>query len=467
MRTRSRLLAAGMATLVGCSGDATGPAPQTGRLVNGVRTAGTTSLLVIPALFAGSTASSITPRMLQERLFDGPSSAGTLPGYFHEISGGRFVLRGVVTPWVRTNVSTTASGSGVEGFSQMQDHAIQALRAVDPSVNFGRFDNDGADGVPNSGDDDGIVDGGVLILTSESARVCGTNVGLWPHTSPLLARNTVGNLFQVQDRTPAGYGIIVKAFAVQSASSCVPGTVTGIGVTAHELMHLFFQVPDMYGLGATSETQLAGARFWRTGCWDVMAAGSGWGCGTLPFPDLQMPVHPNPWVKGLVDWVEADTLDWVRDTVVTLRPAALGGRTVRLLIDAQEYFELEYRQRLSYDANLPGSGLLIYHVKHDRAPTPPTCVAFCTQPPLLIEADANDGLLLTMDAGGNKGEASDAFGVLGHTEFSAETDPPAAGANGLLTTLRVSEIQIDEAARVARFRISTLAAPAASRNRPR
>src|SRR6185369_14756958 len=95
----------GLAIASGCGSDATGPSHgQTGRVVNGVRTAGTTSMLVIPALFASSTASAVTQRDLQQRFFDGPSQGGTLAAYFREVSGDRFTLRGTVTPWVHTQV---------------------------------------------------------------------------------------------------------------------------------------------------------------------------------------------------------------------------------------------------------------------------------------------------------------------------------------------------------------------------
>jgi hypothetical protein len=39
---------------------------------------------------------------------------------------------------------------------------------------FGHYDNNGPDGVPNSGDDDGIVDGGVVILNSDRNTTCDT-----------------------------------------------------------------------------------------------------------------------------------------------------------------------------------------------------------------------------------------------------------------------------------------------------
>jgi immune inhibitor A len=443
-----------MPVILGCEGDASAPAsPPISPVVNGVRTIGTTSILAIPALFAESQAPTVTPAQLRERYFDGPSSAGTLTEFFREASGQRFTLRGVVVPWVRTTVRSTDSGVGVEGDDREVDHVIEAIRAADATVQFGQFDNDVHDGKPNIGDDDGIVDGGVMIVMAEPGRHCGaSSSGWWPHVATLRTRATDG-VFRVADRTPSGTQIAVKAYVVVPAVACAGG-LTGVAVAAHELMHLLFQAPEMYSIGALSERQPNGARLWRIGCWDVMSAGSGWGCGVGPTKDLATPTHPNPWVKETLGWVRSDTIGPVSDTTITLRPAADGGRTARFLIKPGEYFEVEYRQRTGYDRNVPASGVLIYHVDMARGTTPPTCQVWCTQPPLLVEADDNNGLLRTMDEGGNRGEAGDAFGLFGHDRFDATTAPPARADDGSPVTLRVSNIVIDEGARIARMRVS-------------
>jgi immune inhibitor A len=246
----------------------------------------------------------------------------------------------------------------------------------------------------------------------------------------------------------------VKAYIIVSAVTCDAGELTGIGIPAHELMHMFFAIPDMYGIGAQQETQLNGARFWRTGCWDVMSAGSGWGCGAGPSADHLTPTHPNPWVRETVHWLRSDTISSADDTTITLGAVAAGGRTARFLVGPGEFFELEYRQRMGFDSNIPASGVLLYHVNSTRPRTPPTCLAFCFQPPILIEADSNNGLLRTLDEGGNRGEAGDAFGVAGRTTFSSIDTPSMIIPDPSATRLRILDVQIDEAAKVARVRVA-------------
>src|SRR2546425_13263502 len=64
----------------------------------------------------------------------------------------------------------------------MQAGFRQALARVDNQVDFGRFDNDGPDGIPNSSDDDGYVD---MIMFAHATRdgACGgsSNNHIWSH----------------------------------------------------------------------------------------------------------------------------------------------------------------------------------------------------------------------------------------------------------------------------------------------
>jgi len=44
------------------------------------------------------------------------------------------------------------------------------LRKADADIDFARFDNDGPDGVPDSGDDDGVVDAVFIAMSSVPAN---------------------------------------------------------------------------------------------------------------------------------------------------------------------------------------------------------------------------------------------------------------------------------------------------------
>src|SRR4030095_3202975 len=70
--------------------------------------------------------------------------------------------------------------------------------------------------------------------------------------------------------------ITVGGYVAQGTLKC--GTDVGPNGLAHELAHLLFGLPDLYHV-VGGGTQIWEGRRWVMGCWELMAAGSGWGCG--------------------------------------------------------------------------------------------------------------------------------------------------------------------------------------------
>ena len=141
-------------------------------------------ILVVQALFVDSPEPAFSSAEIQRSLFEGPSANGTVTEYYTEVSGGLFTVGGQVLPWARTalTISETVGASfGLGEDARTGDYLIQALNAVDDSVDLGLFDNDGPDGVPNSGDDDGFVDA-LAFQFLETSASCG-GPAIWPHRS--------------------------------------------------------------------------------------------------------------------------------------------------------------------------------------------------------------------------------------------------------------------------------------------
>ena len=130
----------------------------------------------------------------------GGGGPNTLRTYYEEMSDGRFHLTGNVMGWAHLNApetnytggtSCTGNGFGTTNCNgiwsaaavfAMQNGFREALAQVDALVDFGQFDNDGPDGNPNSGDDDGYVD---MIMFAHPTRdgACGGsgNNHIWSH----------------------------------------------------------------------------------------------------------------------------------------------------------------------------------------------------------------------------------------------------------------------------------------------
>jgi hypothetical protein len=96
-------------------------------------------------------------------LFD-ENVPGSVTHFYREMSRGQFYLNGSVQPnWYSARSPSSAYVQPAGSFTDMTREIIQA---VDDDIDLGRYDNDGPDGLPNSGDDDGYVDFLFIVVRS-------------------------------------------------------------------------------------------------------------------------------------------------------------------------------------------------------------------------------------------------------------------------------------------------------------
>ena len=414
---------------------------------NGVRLFGTSRVLVIPARFSGGAPTPLTSAELQAQLFGG-SSGGPVNQAFSLASGGGFTLRGEVTSWVQTTVASTMTGPGIQTPSAQEDYVFEALRGVEDELDFGRFDNDGPDGFPNSGDDDGVVDGGIAVLNSELNRYCNGGTGLGPHPFARSFWRINGQRYKTSDSSARGGVIEVGGYILMSATGC-GGQNVGAHVLAHELGHLFFGLPDIYHpVGGQGEVWAT--RRWVAGCFELMAAGS-WGCGTgAPTLDYRFNTL-GAWPRAALGWVTPTEVNPNSDVTYDLHPTGRGGTVLRVPITSDEYLLIEYRENAPGDGKIPANGVLIFHVAESLPLFPPTL-----QSPYrmsLIEADDDSAMFRTEQQGGNRGTAGDAFGIT-RTSFRPGEHSRAKAVDGTPLPFQIGEVSIDAAAHRARLRIS-------------
>lgn len=416
---------------------------------------GTLPLAVIPALFADSGDPPVAARSLQAVLFDGPAEHGTLTDYYLEASGGRFRVTGRVASWVRTSltrIEVVGASYGLGEDARTGDFLIQALAAADPELDFRQFDNDGPDGIPNSGDDDGFVDA-VAFEFAEVAASCG-GPGIWPHRARISG--WTGAPYATGDLRADSTPVRVNDYIIQSAVRCSDSTQVQTAATiAHELGHVL-GLPDLYHpVGGILPAQ----RRWVLGCWALMAAGS-WGCGDgASSAHALRPTHLSAWSKERLGWITLAAVGPVREQEFTLDPVELSGRGLRVPIAGEEYFLVEHRARTGFDLELPATGVLIYHVD-PAAPFRPCATCPRIYRVSLEEADGNGALLRTAQEGGNRGEGGDAFAALRPQEsFSNVTVPSTRSNQDSITTVTFHAIEWDGAGR-ARIVLSTAETPA-------
>ena len=142
-------------------------------------------------------------------------------------------------------------------------------------------------------------------------------------------------------------GVTVDGFIVMPEYVYSPGDST-FGVFAHEYGH-GLGLPDLYDYDYSS---------WGVGNWSLMAFGSWSGS-----PAGSSPSHLDAWSKSELGWITPTTPAFpAPGTSIANAEQNPVAYRIPVVGPATEYFIVENRQLVGFDANLPGSGLLIYHI---------------------------------------------------------------------------------------------------------
>lgn len=326
----------------------------------GLQSKGVVRALTVFARFRDEDGSEAPPDFAN-RLFDA-NLPGSLTHFYGEMSRGQFHLTGTSLPRVYTSRDASPSylaNSGSRG--QFGRFVREILVAVDADTDLSLYDNDGADGLPNSGDDDGYVDFLFVVARSTPAGfILGQATG--------IAGLGLTEDFVSSDRGTSGNFIRVRGDGRQEGTGGVlqqGGFFTeAVGSMAHEFGHVL-GLPDLFdtdinssGDGLVPAEDSAGI-----GYWGLMGHGArGWDDRGGPTPFCA-------WSLEQLGWIGVDNENLV---VVTgeLRDATLadvntGGKVYRLpTAMPRVYYLVEYRARGAsfYERDLPGEGVLIWRV---------------------------------------------------------------------------------------------------------
>jgi len=385
---------------------------------------------------------SSTAAHFREMLFG--SDEGSMRSYFLETSYGAFDLRGTVLGWYRSQALyddivdlTVICGQDSDYGLDTTDGAIdpaksdyplnvwgivaEAVALADGDVDFSAYDNDGPDGVPDSGDDDGYVDFLLVIhprFGAEDYR--GSCNDIWSLQSNLESYE--------HTRGTTADGVGIGPFVI------VP-ELGQIGVFAHEVCHLL-GLPDLYN-SKTGEPIVGDYCLMDTGAW-----------GGPQFASGSVPAHLSAPMKYFLGWIEPTSIclgcESEGAVAAVVQPSETwktqsayeilgnpGGMDWNLEGTGDgEYFLVENRHRsLGYfDSYLPGAGLLIWKVDESR----PDNNSSLTRLAEVIQADGD---------GSSSGSAADFWpGTLYKTEFTPDTDPPSDLSGGRFSGVSIENI---------------------------
>ncbi len=381
--------------------------------------AGRFALLVIPVDFADARLpDNWDSQALSNRLV--PDAGETLHNYFRIASGGRLDLDITLAPVVHLlETRRLYSDRYYNLFTRTRKMATEALTSVrDRGVAFRRFDNDGPDGVAGTADDDGFVDG-VLILHAGVGNENDPDEGLIQALQ-----------FYLEDPV-VSQGVAASFYAVASLHS-------GPGIWAHETAHLL-GLEDRYDplLHPVGESEVRSRG--GLGRYSLMGSGA-WGTG-----DGYGAALPDAYSAAQVGWYRVRNLVGTAGGLDSLQAGVHSGEVARVWTNSEigsEFFLLETRDPDSgapFDADVPGGHLLIYHIDEtvpEGSWRDEAGGAYHLRV-RLVEADAD----LALEKGIDHGRAEDLFpGPLGRSHFGRATTPSSASYYGVGSNIDLTEI---------------------------
>ncbi len=237
----------------------------------------------------------------------------------------------VVGPFTAAKNASYYGSNDDNGDDKHPDELIvEAVKAADAEVNFQDYD----------WDNDGEVDQVFILYAGKGEADGGSASTIWPHMYYLSA---TGKQLTLD-------GVLIDTYACSNEVDS-SGSIEGIGCFCHEFSHCM-GFPDFY------DTSYSG---WHgTGSYDLMCSGSYNG-------NTFQPSGYNAYEKWMSGWLEPKVLT-TDVKVENLKPISDGGDAYILYNsgNSNEYYIIENRQKVGWDASLSGRGLSFIHVDFDK-----------------------------------------------------------------------------------------------------
>ena len=356
------------------------------------------------------------------------NNESSVRGYYDQISYGNLDLTTDDMPstigWVTAPQSYAYYVGGSNGFDgtfprNAAGLARDIVQLVDPVINFAPYDNDG----------DGEIDALFIVHTGPGAEFSGSDDDIWSHAWGI----------------PGGYmtddGVEATGYSMEPEYWQTPGDMT-IGVYAHEMGHSVFGLPDVYDTDYTSS---------GVGDWSLMAGGS-WN-GNLG----NSPAWPDAWNHIQMGYVTPTVVsaDMLNETITAMTTMPDVYKIWKDGNPGSQYFLVQNRQKVNYDADLPKGGLLIWHIDETQDGNSNEWYPGHTNSGnylvALEQADGNYDLEKDV----NGGDAKDPFpGNTNNTQFNFLSEPGSDAYNGTTTYVSVENISASSNNMTADIKIS-------------
>ncbi|NLN74501.1 MAG: M6 family metalloprotease domain-containing protein [Bacteroidales bacterium] len=348
-------------------------------------------------------------------------ATGSVKDYYLENSYGQFNLTvDVAGPYTASNTMAYYGGNDGSGNDLRPRELVrEAVLLADPYVNYADYDND----------NDGYVDGIYVIYAGYGEEAGGGANAIWAHqwalSSPVLCD-----------------GKYVQKYSCSAELRGNSGSyLTRIGVICHEFGHVL-GAPDYYDVDYTT-----GGSFEGMGDWCIMAGGSWNNNGATP-------AHHNGFTKvALYDWATATTLNSA--TNVLLHNAAENSNSFYRFNTTtnNEYYFIENRHKHLFDAAIPGSGMMIYHVHKDVLTAAQYNNINNTHPQKMypVSQNATSNPSSSPSSYGDINSANCAWTGVGKSSFTDSSMPSAKSWAGANTNKPITDITHNPTAKTVSF----------------
>lgn len=263
---------------------------------------------------------------------------GSVKDYFLSQSRGAFELDFDVIGPVKLANNMAYYGANDSWGNDLRPEmmVVEGCKAADAEVNFADYDWDG----------DGYVDQVYILYAGYGeADTYNKESTVWPHEWALSGSSITSP--QMLD------GVIIDTYACSSELNGT-GKIGGIGTMCHEFSHCM-GLPDMYDINYSGNFGM--------GPWDLMDSGTYNDNGYTPAGYSSYERMVCGWLSPIVV-SKGDEL-----SVSGVAPLAEDGDAYMLVNSGNpdEYFLVENRQRVAWDAALPASGVLVLHIDYDES----------------------------------------------------------------------------------------------------
>ena len=331
-------------------------------------------------------------------------AVGSVKDYYLQVSYNALTVQSTVIEPV-----TLDNGYAYYGANDSFGNDIRPREMVQQAL--AKLETRGFDFSTMDGDGDGWIDGLTIIHAGGGEEYSGNNSNyIWSHKWSLISTVTYD-------------GVAMRPYHTEPARrgwDSTPSTqgVTRIGVICHENGH-FLGLPDLYDYDYDSE---------GAGSFCLMASGSWNGSyGTSP-------AHMSAWCKCDLGWITPTLIS--SNGTYSVGQVETNAQVYKMqgTFPATQYFLVENRQGVGFDAAMPGTqrGILIWHVDETQPDND-------DQSHYLVDLEEASGIQ-HLQLNQAAGDDADYFRTGNATVFNATSVPNNLSYSGQLLNLNITSV---------------------------